>query len=136
MHRPPQKGGRRTPSVSSRVGNLPLYADVRFHVTMTHRNDVIRYGRTLLPFLLAILFWAIGLTIAVVVNEFNCQVSNQPTVHVCCVTQLGFCYRLTCVCACVCVCCSDGLCITLQFRNGLNDFSESLILTLYGYTVD
>ena len=37
------KGGRRTPSVSSRVGStlpLPLYADVRLHIPMTHRNDV------------------------------------------------------------------------------------------------
>ena len=36
------KGGRRAPSVSSRVGSklpLPLYADVRFHIPMTHRND-------------------------------------------------------------------------------------------------
>ena len=29
--------------MSSRVGSLPLYADVRFNVAMTHRNDVIRY---------------------------------------------------------------------------------------------
>ena len=34
-----QKGGRRTPSVSSRVGSLPLYADVRLNITMTHRDD-------------------------------------------------------------------------------------------------
>ena len=37
-----RKGGRCTPSVSSRVGSklpLPLYADVRFHIPMTHRND-------------------------------------------------------------------------------------------------
>ena len=35
-------GGRRTPSASSRFGSqlpLPLYADVRLHITMTHRND-------------------------------------------------------------------------------------------------
>ena len=35
-------GIRGTPSVSSRVGSklpLPLYADVRFHIPMTHRND-------------------------------------------------------------------------------------------------
>ena len=30
-------------SVSSRVGSLPLYADVRLHIPMTHRDDVIRY---------------------------------------------------------------------------------------------
>ena len=39
--------GARTPSVSSRIGSklpLPLYADVRFHIPMTCRNDVIRYG--------------------------------------------------------------------------------------------
>ena len=41
---PLRRGGRRTPSVSSRVGSLPLYADVRFHIPMTHRNDVIRYS--------------------------------------------------------------------------------------------
>ena len=29
--------------MSSRVGSLPLYADVRFHIPLTHRNDVIRY---------------------------------------------------------------------------------------------
>ena len=36
------KGGRRTPSVSSRIGSklpLPLYADVRLYIPMTHRND-------------------------------------------------------------------------------------------------
>ena len=39
---PPSKGGRRTPSVSSRVGSklpLPRYADVQFHIPMTHRDD-------------------------------------------------------------------------------------------------
>ena len=38
-----QKGGRRTPSVSSRISSklpLPLHADVRLHIPMTHRNDV------------------------------------------------------------------------------------------------
>ena len=30
--------------MSSRVGSLPLYADVRLHILMTHRNDVIRYA--------------------------------------------------------------------------------------------
>ena len=40
---PLRRGGRRTPSVSSRVGSLPLYADVRLHILMTRRNDVIRY---------------------------------------------------------------------------------------------
>ena len=49
MRQPPlePKGGQRTPSVSSRVGSklpLPLYADVRLHTPMTHRDDVIRYG--------------------------------------------------------------------------------------------
>ena len=40
---------RRTPAVSSRVGStlpLPLYADVRLHIPMTHRTDVIRYDAT------------------------------------------------------------------------------------------
>ena len=39
---PLRRGSRRTPSVSSRVDSklpLPLYADVRFHIPMTHRND-------------------------------------------------------------------------------------------------
>ena len=43
VHRTPQYGGRRTPPVSSRVGNklpLPLYADVRLYIPMTHNNDV------------------------------------------------------------------------------------------------
>ena len=44
---PLRRGVRRTPSVSSRFGSklpLPLYADVRLHITMTYRNDVIRYS--------------------------------------------------------------------------------------------
>ena len=39
---PPSKGDRRTSSVSSQFGSklpLPLYADVRLHIPMTHRND-------------------------------------------------------------------------------------------------
>ena len=39
VHRPPWKGGRRTPSVSSRFDSklpLPLYANVRLHIPMTH----------------------------------------------------------------------------------------------------
>ena len=47
----PHDGDRRTPSVSSRFGSklpLPLYADVRLHIPMTHRNDVIRYKDSIL----------------------------------------------------------------------------------------
>ena len=38
---PLRRGARCTPSVSSRIGGklpLPLYADVRLHIPMTHRN--------------------------------------------------------------------------------------------------
>ena len=49
----PLRQGRRTPSVSSRVGSLPRYADVRLHIPMTHRNDVIRYRMDHMPLLIA-----------------------------------------------------------------------------------
>ena len=41
------EGGSAHPISVLSIGSklpLPLYADVRLHTTMTHRNDVIRYG--------------------------------------------------------------------------------------------
>ena len=42
----PLEGGSAHPISVTSIGSklpLPLYADVRFHIPMNHRNDVIRY---------------------------------------------------------------------------------------------